>query len=164
MSLQFFFVENIMMDDLDDGITSFVAAECVSANVLQESFLKKRKGGGSVPGKARNVDRGIHVGARKLFNDYDVAFRRRYRMSKTLFLRVHNSVVESGPYFIQKADAAGFLGCTALQKSTAAMRQLCYNVTPDSLDENLRISKTVADESLIKFALLTGGKSLGGAN
>ena len=58
-----FFVENIMMDDLDDCITSFVAAEHGSANVLQESFLKKRKGGGSVPGKARNIDRGIHVGS-----------------------------------------------------------------------------------------------------
>ena len=32
------------------------------------------------------------------------------------------------------------------------MRQLCYNVPPDSLDENLRISKTVAGDSLIKFA------------
>ena len=56
-----FFVENMMMDDLDDGITSFVAAECGSANVLQESFLKKRKGGGSVSGKARNVNRGIYM-------------------------------------------------------------------------------------------------------
>ena len=65
-----FFVENIMMDDLDDCITSFVAAEHGSANVLQECFLKKRKGGGSVPGKARNIDRGIHLGSRKLFNDY----------------------------------------------------------------------------------------------
>ena len=41
---------------------------------------------------------------------------------------------------------------TALQKTTAAMRQLCYNVPPDALDENFRISKTVAYDSLFKFA------------
>ena len=51
MSLKFFFVENITMDDLDDGITSFVAAECGSANVLQESFVKTRKIGVQSKGK-----------------------------------------------------------------------------------------------------------------
>ena len=49
-------------------------------------------------------------------------------------------------------DALGVLGSTALQKTTAAMRQLCYNVPPDALDENFRISKTVAYDSLFKFA------------
>ena len=69
-------------------------------------------------------------------------------MSRTLFTKVHNAVVNPDPYFHQKEDALGVLGCSALQKTTAAMRQLSYNVPPDALDENLRVSKTVANDSL----------------
>ena len=61
-----------------------------------------------------------------------------------LFLRIHNKVVSAERYFVLKKDALGVLGSTALQKTTPAMRQLCYNAPPDALDENFCISKTVA--------------------
>ena len=154
-----FWAENVISDDFDDAIGSFAADELMSSAV-HEFGSKKRKGGGSVVGKAGNIDRDRQEGARKLFNDYfsvtpvydHVAFRRRYRMSQTLFTKVHNAVVNSNPYFHQKKDALGVLGCTALQKTTASMHQLSYNVPPDALDENLRVSKTVANVSLFKFA------------
>jgi hypothetical protein len=103
---------------------------------VHEFGSKKRKGGGSVDAKASNIDRDRQEGARKLFYDH-VAFRRRYRMSRSLFTKVHNAVVNSDPYFHQKLDALGVLGCSALQKATAAMRQLSYNVPPDALDDKL---------------------------
>ena len=66
-------------------------------------------------GKAGNIDRGIQEGGEKLFNDYfsvspiydAVPFRRRYRMSKRLFLKVNNTLVNPASYFIQKEDALG---------------------------------------------------------
>lgn len=151
-----FWEQNVSNEELDDSISGILAEELIQCNEL---LWKKRKPGGSVPGKSPNIDRGVQEGARQLFNDYfsasptydSVMFRRRYRMSKALFLRIHNKLVSEDPYFPQKRDATGLLGCSALQKTTAAMRQLCYNTPPDALDENLRVSKTVAADSLEHF-------------
>ena len=76
------------MDDLDDSIAALVGNELVSTSAVQQALGEKRKGGGSVPGKKPNIDRGMQDGARQLFNDYfsadpvydAVAFRRCYRM------------------------------------------------------------------------------------
>ena len=57
-----FCIENIVMDDLVDSIAIFVGAELATTNALQQTFLKKRKGGGSVRGKAGNIDCGIQEG------------------------------------------------------------------------------------------------------
>nr|XP_043615912.1 uncharacterized protein LOC122587812 [Erigeron canadensis] len=54
-------------------------------------------------------------------------------------------------YFQQRVNAAGKLGCTALQKCTAAIRQLAYNVASDLLDEYLQMSERTAREALGHF-------------
>ena len=77
------------MDDLDYSIAALVGNELVSTSAVQQAFGEKRKGGGSVPGKKTNIDRGMQDGARQLFNDYfsadpvydAVAFRHCYRIS-----------------------------------------------------------------------------------
>ena len=47
----------------------------------------------------------------------DVMFRRRYRMSCPLFLRIIEAVESYDNYFTQKRDAAGMVGLSSLQKS-----------------------------------------------
>ena len=44
-------VQNVVMDDLDDSIAALVGNELVSTSAVQQALGEKRKGGGSVPGK-----------------------------------------------------------------------------------------------------------------
>ncbi|XP_071715302.1 uncharacterized protein [Rutidosis leptorrhynchoides] len=91
--------------------------------------------------------------ARQLFNDYFFdtptfpldRFRRRFRMSKSLFIRICRGVInfnlEPIPdyinYFKQIRDATGLFGFNVFQKCTSAIRQLAYGVAPDAFDEYL---------------------------
>ncbi|KAF5448017.1 hypothetical protein F2P56_033525 [Juglans regia] len=78
-------------------------------------------------------------------------FRRRFRMSRPLFLRILNEVEVYEPYFVQRRDNAGRLGLSSMQKITAALRMLAYGVTGDFMDEYIRIGESTAMESLKKF-------------
>ncbi|XP_055961572.1 uncharacterized protein LOC126678954 [Mercurialis annua] len=95
----------------------------------------------------------------KLYNDYfgenpvysPSAFRRRFRMSRSLFICIQSAVESCDPYFVQKRNAAGLLGLSSLQKITAALRMLAYGVAADYVDEYVRIGESTAIESLKKF-------------
>ena len=97
--------------------------------------------------------------AQRLFQDYfaDNAvfsaadFRRRFRMKRELFQKIHDQVIGSNDYFIQKADALGVLGLTSYQKMTAALRMLSYGCPADALDENLRLGESTALRCLKEF-------------
>ena len=62
-------------------------------------------------------------------------FRRRYRMRRTLFLRIVHRLGEYSPYFTQRADALYRCGFSPLQKCTAALRLLAYGATADTIDD-----------------------------
>ena len=102
--------------------------------------------------RASNKKRRVPADALRLFNDYFATdsvystsdFRRRYRMSKNLFMRIHDRVLARNQYFVQKRDALGVLGLSSLQKMTAAMRILAYGCSADALDENLRLGESTA--------------------
>ncbi|KAE8996242.1 hypothetical protein PR003_g18914 [Phytophthora rubi] len=65
----------------------------------------KRKRGGSKPGKAANLDRDFEAAHARLWKDYFSEnptypaglFRRRNRMSRDLFVRLMDAVVEHDP-------------------------------------------------------------------
>nr|XP_043611956.1 uncharacterized protein LOC122583637 [Erigeron canadensis] len=78
-------------------------------------------------------------------------FRRRYCMSKCLFLQIASDLEEGYTYFHQRYDCRGKLGFTPIQKCRAALRQLAYGSTVDSFDENFEMSARVLRESLAKF-------------
>ncbi|XP_028116649.1 uncharacterized protein LOC114314373 [Camellia sinensis] len=78
-------------------------------------------------------------------------FRRRFRMNRSLFLRIQSKVEAYEPYFVQKRNGAGVLGLSSLQKITAALRMLVYGVAADFMDEYLRIGESTAMKSLKKF-------------
>ena len=81
----------------------------------------------------------------QLYNDYfsenptypDKLFRRRFRMQRSLFLKIVDAIAKEDDYFFQKRDTAGQLGFSPLQKGTTAMRILAYGYSADSIDEYL---------------------------
>ena len=119
---------------------------------------KKKTRGGSTVGR-RYIDRDHIQGHRRLYNDYfslnpvytDKQFRRRFRMRRSLFLRIVEDVKDKNPYFRQRRDAAQRLGLSPLQKITAAIRQLAYGISSDCVDEYIRIGESTAMECLKRF-------------
>jgi hypothetical protein len=69
-------------------------------------------------------------------------------MQMTLFLSIMHKLSETSPYFYERYDATGRAGLTALQKCTAALRQLAYGMTAYNIDEYLQLGKTTALECL----------------
>jgi hypothetical protein len=65
-------------------------------------------------------------------------------MRMTLFLSIMHKLSEASPYFSERYDATDRAGLTALQKCTAALRQLAYGMTADTIDEYLKLGKTTA--------------------
>ncbi|XP_062224600.1 uncharacterized protein LOC133923188 [Phragmites australis] len=105
------------------------------------------------------IDHRHREGAARLYNDYftdnpvyvDVLFRRRFRMTRRLFMRIAAAVEQHDAWFRQSRDATGKLGLGPLQKMTAAIRQLAYGVSSDAVDEYVRIGASTAMLALRKF-------------
>jgi hypothetical protein len=106
------------------------------------------------------------LGTNQLYNDYFATdlvynarlFRRHFRMTRRVLVRLLNGVLEVVHYFRQRPDAAGKpKNLSPLQKVTAALRIVCYGVAADAADEYLRISASTAGEEFRHFtaAVLT---------
>ncbi|KAK1644998.1 hypothetical protein QYE76_062803 [Lolium multiflorum] len=126
---------------------------------------KRPRRGGSRPGRRKSNPRQRMEGHAMLHNDYfadDTThadnFRRRYRMSKGLFMNIIHGVREFDPYFKLKLDAIGVLGFSLIQKCTAAMRMLAYGAPADTQDDYLRMSESTAIECMYKFCQAVVGK------
>lgn len=108
----------------------------------------------AIPRRPRRfINRDREETAKRLWDDYFAdeprfhadMFRRRFRMSKSLFIRICQGIINYSvapvpacfTYFHQKRDATGLLGFNVFQKCTSAIRQLAYSTTPDALDEYL---------------------------
>jgi hypothetical protein len=78
-------------------------------------------------------------------------FRRRFRMSKRLFLRISGDLENAFPYFQQKPDARGNMGFTSIQKCTSALRILAYGNSTDINDEYLKMAEKTSRDSLEYF-------------
>ncbi|XP_073067190.1 uncharacterized protein [Primulina eburnea] len=118
--------------------------------------------GGSIHGHAV-INRDRAAAEQRLYNDYfsdspmygEAMFKRRFRMSRRLFLHIMTSIQEQDNYFVQKADALGRHGLTPYQKITAAMRILAYGVGADATDEYTKIGESIAIESVNRFCRAT---------
>ncbi|XP_030941674.1 uncharacterized protein LOC115966610 [Quercus lobata] len=124
-----------------------------------EIIIKLLTGSTSQLKHRRYIERNHLAGHRRLYDDYFAEepvyppnlFRRRFRMRRSLFLRILFRVEAHEPYFTQKRNAAKKLGLSPLQKMTAALRMLAYEVAADFMDEYVRITETIAITSLKKF-------------
>ena len=131
-------------------------------NTIMELCLaqlnNQRTHGGSVPGHVV-INRNREAADRNLFNDYfsenprynAEMFRRRFRMSQPLFLRIVDAVKSHDNYFQQRCDGLGRLGLFTLQKITAVFRMLAYGVPADATDEYVKIGESTAIQSLKRF-------------
>jgi hypothetical protein len=126
-----------------------------------EAAKQKMKHGGSRKGRSANIDRDFEAGYEQLNKDYfsqtprprynDYQFRRRFRMHRSLFLKIVEDVTEFDDYFVQKRDALGKPGLYPIQKITSAIRILAYGGAGDANDEYLRIAESTSLESLDRF-------------
>ncbi|KAG8047006.1 hypothetical protein GUJ93_ZPchr0008g12161 [Zizania palustris] len=127
------------------------------AQIMREQYINDHKGkhAGSMIGH-QVVDRNREAGHWRLYNDYfseeptygPIYFMRRFRMRRSLFLRIMHVVEAHDDYFVQKRNAAGKLGLSCLQKITAAFRMLAYGVAADVIDDYVRIGESTSIESL----------------
>jgi len=147
------------------GLSSELIAQFASHNRELHEYLTishiPRGPGGSYPGRSANLARDCVAGNAGLLRDYfnltpvygELLFRRRFRMSRRLFVRIMTKLGEGDPYFTQRRDALGKLGLSPFQKCAAAIRQLAYGTSADSQDEYLRIGESTAIEALKRFCL-----------
>ena len=82
--------------------------------------------GGSAPGRRKCKPRQRMEGYCMLYADYfadnplhgETVFRRRFRMSRKLFLQIVYAIRDFDSYFRCKADCTGLVGFSSLQKCT----------------------------------------------
>ncbi|KAL6226092.1 hypothetical protein ACLB2K_000057 [Fragaria x ananassa] len=106
---------------------------------------------GAVPGHIV-INRNREEAAYNLYIDYfaevprfpEEKFRKRFRMSKSLFHRIADAVKAHDNFFMQQRDGIGKLGLSSLQKLTAAFRMIVYGAPADSLDDYLKIGESIA--------------------
>ena len=130
----------------------------MSLELCRNNLNNNSTHGGSIPGHIV-INRNREAADNNLWNDYfsehprynAEMFRRRYRMSRSLFLRIVEAVKEHDVYFQQRRDSLGRLGLSSLQKITAAFRMLAYGVPADATDEYVKIGESTAVESLKRF-------------
>jgi hypothetical protein len=96
---------------------------------------------------------------KRIFRDYFAKlplyplniFQRRFRMSRSLFLRIKSMLEATEPFFVQRRNAAGKLKLSSFQKMTAAIRMLAYGTTADLCDEYVSIGESTAMKCLKRF-------------
>jgi hypothetical protein len=146
--------------DFDDDTLVFAFQVVIVVVAEEESNNQGRRIGYRDSILGHNiVNRNRKEGEIRLYNDYfaenlkftESQFRRRFMMSRRLFLRIANAVEAYNPYFKQRIDVIGVLGLSCLQKITAAHRILAYDIPADLIDEYLRMGETTAIESLRAF-------------
>ncbi|XP_024315278.1 uncharacterized protein LOC112270905 isoform X2 [Brachypodium distachyon] len=77
--------------------------------------------------------------------------RRRFRMSKNLFLRIVDEVESHDDYFRQRANAVGLLGATPVQKIVGVFRMLAYGVPADNVDDVVSLVESTMNEAFKHF-------------
>ncbi|KAL0002630.1 hypothetical protein SO802_016411 [Lithocarpus litseifolius] len=133
---------------------------CFLTTQTEDKIMRLVLKGSTLPRKHRRyIERDRLIGHKRLYLDYFAntpvyppnLFRRRFQMSRSLFLRIQSKVETYESYFIQKRDNAQKLGLSSLQKITAALRMLAYGVIADFMDEYVQIGESTAIKSLKKF-------------
>ena len=146
--------------DGDESTDEEVEQEAVtSACQLAVRYVKRCCRREPEKNKRGYIERDRRAAHDRLMKDYfdeaptfsNEMFRRRFRMSKRLFLRIVDDLEANYDYFKQKADARGALGFTGIQKCTSALRILAYGNTTDINDEYLKMAEKTTRDSLEHF-------------
>ena len=128
---------------------------------------------GSQPGRTRNIERGFADGHLRIMLDYfwpttetrpdgsnmmgpvytEEQFERRYRMPREMFNKILHATTADCAFLRAglQPNCTGKLGASPLQKVMAALRQLAYGCSADSLDEYCRQGESTALRSMKEF-------------
>jgi hypothetical protein len=154
------YFDNMLMSSSDEDSDGETEVLMAAAGMVNEHFLMPPRRGGSSKKREGNVDRGREAGHVCLYKDYfdpsmplykAKAFRRRYRMSRELFLVILNGIRGYDDYFEVKYDCTGKIGFTSYQKCSAAVRQLAYEVPGDLIDDYMCMSESTCHEAMYRF-------------
>jgi hypothetical protein len=149
-------IEELLQDD-DVEMMSFL----VDVQEIEDraKLLDHRRG--SVMGR-EYIYRNRGLGHEQLMRDYFAKehptypprlFRRRYRMRRSLFVKIVNDCEAASDYFKRRRSASGQWGFSAYQKISAAMRVLAYGVPADYTIGSWMGGAKAHDVSLFHFAM-----------
>ena len=107
----------------------------------------------------KSVKRNRISAAQRLHRDYfcedpkfdDEFFEDRYRMPKSLFLKITQAIEARFEYFQEGYDARMKKSFTAIQKCSSAIKQLATGAPPDEFDEYLEMAQRTSRECLQFF-------------
>jgi hypothetical protein len=146
--------------DIEDMLFDNDVDHLVLLHLIQKFEAdKKRKRRGSTVGRLC-ILRNPTLGHTMLMNDYFAEvptypahfFRRRYRMRRSLFVRIVEACEQNCRFFTRRRNAASLLGFSSYQKIWAAMRVITYGNRADYTDEYLRIGEDTALKCVRLFA------------
>ncbi|XP_020395832.1 protein ALP1-like [Zea mays] len=141
-------------DSSDSEDETLLLVNLLTLNIAAQHLHRRRSG---LP--RRVIHRDHFAGENLIQHHYFAAnpvypphvFRRRFRMSRPLFLRILQGLQQHDIYFTQRVDATGMPGLGPLQKVCAAMRILAYGLPSDAVDEYIQIGESTARECLHHF-------------
>nr|XP_011464551.1 PREDICTED: uncharacterized protein LOC101308684 [Fragaria vesca subsp. vesca] len=81
----------------------------------------------------------------------EVDFRRRYRMRRSVFNRIMESLCNYDTFWQQKPDCSGKMEFLPQQKMTGALRMLAYGAAANQCAEITRMGESTTLECLKKF-------------
>ncbi|GKA16916.1 ALP1-like protein [Tanacetum coccineum] len=158
-------------DDRERYIHSYQEYEQYMALCEQEaSGSGSGTGSRSSPKKRAYIPRQQETAEERLIEDYfgdeeidpkytEENFRRRYRMSSTLFKKIVNDILsyDAQPlpdyfqFFREGYDCTGRKSIGPILKCTSAIRQLAYGTAADAFDEYLQIGERTQRRCLVEF-------------
>ncbi|XP_073034852.1 uncharacterized protein [Primulina eburnea] len=158
-------ITNYLVNDakaIDEEIQGAIVTHIHTRNMIMHTYINQQLNEGtrrrSIPGHVV-IRRDREIADRSLFNDYfsenprfhEGLFRRRFRMSRNLFLHIIDAVKNHDSYFIQQNDGLRRLELSTNQKTTAAIRLLAYILLADAADEYIKIGESTAIKCLQHF-------------
>lgn len=81
----------------------------------------------------------------------DEHFRRRFRISKQIFGRIHDSIDNRQQAFTQKPDCTGRYGFSTRMKMAIALRILAQGIATDSVDDMYAAGESTANKFMYDF-------------
>ncbi|XP_073271491.1 uncharacterized protein [Primulina huaijiensis] len=158
-------ITNYLVNDakaIDEEIQGAIVTHIHTRNMMMHTYINQQLNEGTRRGSIPChvvIRRDREIADRNLFNDYfsenprfhEGLFRRRFRMSRNLFLHIIDAVKNHDSDFIQQSDGLGRLGLSTNQKTTAAIRLLAYALPADAADEYIKIGESTAIKCLQHF-------------
>jgi hypothetical protein len=150
------YYDNMLMSSSDENSDYENDLLMAAVGMVNEYFLMPPRRGDSSKKREANVDRDREAGHARLYKDYfdliiplykEKAFRRRYRMSRELFLAILNGVRYYDDYFEARYDCTGKIGFFSYQKCSTIVRQLAYGVPGDLI----RMSESTCHVAMYRF-------------